>query len=547
MVLEGQCAVHVGAVIDGKGLARSLLASAARPGTHILRFSLEDGLPKVLVIWGTGLAGGSSLSVSVTLDGSAVSLGSVAAPINETAAALCLEPKWTAKQIKAAGAMGKAQRMAKLAVTTEPVAHADASNDKPSATSTTVAKPSPAGDKATLHGKRKLEESATQGKGTTSKSAKSADQAPSTGSAATTPELAPSTKGLEDSGVALSPRPVEKRGRYAKKREDSVARQKIDFAEVVGACPSARWGHSLSLLSDGSCFLFGGQGARGQLSKDPAWLLSADLQWTAVGNASGPSPATRMGHAACTNTEGNMVYVFGGAKNKRFFDDVHSFEKATNTWKIHKSKGGDAPFRSYHSMTERRGELIVWGGVHPNPHPHPDSCSDQLFIFNIEQENWYRPLVVGTPPCPRSGHSATLIDGNTLVIFGGWDSPTCFNDTYLLDLSTFEFSKLQPTGQAPSPRSWHVACVLPKHLGEQRLLVYGGYDGEDALSDAFVLDLKANSWHKVRTPLFPAPRAGLAGFVDPRTESVAFWGGGDNEGNFFQDLLQLRIDDLEVA
>lgn len=44
---------------------------------------------------------------------------------------------------------------------------------------------------------------------------------------------------------------------------------------------------------------------------------------------------------------------------------------------------GKAPTRAYHSCTKFYDELLVFGGVYPNPDPTPDGCSDELIIFDI--------------------------------------------------------------------------------------------------------------------------------------------------------------------
>jgi hypothetical protein len=41
-----------------------------------------------------------------------------------------------------------------------------------------------------------------------------------------------------------------------------------------------------------------------------------------------------------------------------------------------------------------------------------------------------------------------------MVIFGGWDMPTVFDDCFLFDMTLLEFSKLEPTGGvSPGKRS----------------------------------------------------------------------------------------------
>jgi len=64
---------------------------------------------------------------------------------------------------------------------------------------------------------------------------------------------------------------------------------------------------------------------------------------------------------------------------------------------------GSPPCLSYHSCTLYGHEMWVFGGVYPCPDPLPDDCSNELYVFNLFEENWYKPLVMGNKPSPRSG------------------------------------------------------------------------------------------------------------------------------------------------
>lgn len=221
----------------------------------------------------------------------------------------------------------------------------------------------------------------------------------------------------------------------------------------------------------------------------------------------------------------------------------------------------------------------------------------------VDDRNWYQPLLSGDLPCPRSGyaqacgtrhhssrlsgpgwlpaspesatrraafnqfparyhtlgaqaysqpsvtlspysrrHSATVV-GDSLVIFGGWDQPEVFNDVYSLDLATMEFARLELSGTPPSPRSWHAAVLVRgAEEGGGGILIQGGYDGETALSDAFLLDLGARRWTEVTPALFPTGRAGHAGVV--HDGCVHLYGGGDNEGRYFDALLSRPVSEI---
>jgi len=149
-------------------------------------------------------------------------------------------------------------------------------------------------------------------------------------------------------------------------------------------------------------------------------------------------------------------------------------------------------------------------------------------------------------------HTATLV-GSLLVIFGGWDAPIVFSDVYILDLVTFEFVKPDVQGDIPSPRrcgitifivsndfltiSWHTATLLPNGS----IFVYGGFDGNDASNDAFVLSGVSTTpsephqlkWTKVSTALLASARAGHTCTLSSDAEHLVVFGGGDNEGRYF--------------
>ncbi|XP_015767517.1 PREDICTED: acyl-CoA-binding domain-containing protein 4-like [Acropora digitifera] len=259
--------------------------------------------------------------------------------------------------------------------------------------------------------------------------------------------------------------------------------------------PSCRWGHDMCLIGNRKSVLVGGQGSKLQMAKDSIWTLDMSqgcATWIQETYESGGADR-RIGHTVTYDPDKKVLYVYGGSKNKRWFNDVNVLDLQENTWTAVKALGS-APTRAYHSCNFFKGELLVFGGVYPNPDPQPDSCSNELFIFNADAKNWYKPLTTGTPPCPKSGHSASLIE-DRLVLFGGWDFPQCFNDVSIIDLAMMEFSSPVMTGCLPSPRSWHASAVLPK----QRIFIHGGYDGNQILTDSFIFDLALLTCTAVKT------------------------------------------------
>ena len=74
--------------------------------------------------------------------------------------------------------------------------------------------------------------------------------------------------------------------------------------------PSARHGHAMAAVADGSVVVFGGD-SDGSFSDE---LLKLDLherQWHAV-TTPGPQPSGRIGHAMVAVASGTRLVVFGG-------------------------------------------------------------------------------------------------------------------------------------------------------------------------------------------------------------------------------------------
>lgn len=328
------------------------------------------------------------------------------------------------------------------------------------------------------------------------------------------------------------------------------------------ASPSGRWGQTVCPIDAQTAILIGGQGARMQFCKDPMWkLCTEDMSWVAAETlAEGPTPEARIGHTAIYDPDSRRIFVFGGSKNKKWFNDVHILDTQSWKWTMVEAQGKVPPL-AYHSCSMFRGELFVLGGVFPCPNPEPDGCSDSLYIFDPHLSIWYQPIVTGDKPSPRSGHSACVMQERKIYVFGGWDTPVCYNDMYMLDLGLMEFSAVKTSGKAPSPRSWHGSAVL----SDTKFLIHGGYNGNNALSDTFIFDIDTNSWTEVTLPQLSVPRAGHSIItmetaslhqrfsgededVDMDAGSVSrtllVFGGGDNEGNFYSDLTTVAVEEL---
>ncbi|XP_039868205.1 kelch repeat-containing protein isoform X5 [Simochromis diagramma] len=414
-----------------------------------------------------------------------------------------------------------------------------------------------------LHGKRKREQTAEEEEGNdwTKRREEEENTCPNATTEKTTPvrKVRGQAKGSQKlfaSGAEttkLKGAAAEMQGTVGRTPPQSAVRTKTPLAS-----PSGRWGQTLCPIDAQTAILIGGQGARMQFCKDPMWkLCTEDVSWVAAETlAEGPTPEARIGHTAIYDPDSRRIFVFGGSKNKKWFNDVHILDTQSWKWTMVEAQGKVPPL-AYHSCSMFQGELFVLGGVFPRPNPEPDGCSDSLYIFDPRLSIWYQPIVTGDKPSPRSGHSACVMQERKIYVFGGWDTPVCYNDMYMLDLGLMEFSAVKTTGNPPSPRSWHGSAVL----SDTKFLIHGGYNGNNALSDAFVFDIDTNSWTEVSAPELSVPRAGhsiitmeTAGhrcFSEEDEDAnvnggrtLLVFGGGDNEGNFYSDLTAVAVEEL---
>lgn len=130
----------------------------------------------------------------------------------------------------------------------------------------------------------------------------------------------------------------------------------------------------------------------------------------------------------------------------------------------------------------------------------------EKILRNLQVGRWEwrklkpRPPRMGEPPCPRLGHSFTLIKSH-VYLFGGLandsDDPKCNIPRYLNDLYTLELKSngmiswdIPVTfGQAPSPRESHSATAYVEKNGlKPRLIIYGGMSG-CRLGDLWMLQI----------------------------------------------------------
>ncbi|XP_041801023.1 host cell factor 1-like [Chelmon rostratus] len=225
-------------------------------------------------------------------------------------------------------------------------------------------------------------------------------------------------------------------------------------------------------------------------------------RWKRVLGWTGPVPRPRHGHRAVTIKE--LMVVFGGG-NEGIVDELHVYNTATNQWFIPAVRGDVPPGCAAYGFVCDGTRLLVFGGM-----VEYGKYSSDLYELQASRWEWKRLKAKapknGPPPCPRLGHSFSLI-GSCCYLFGGLanDSedpknniPRYLNDLYCLELrpgsSVVGWEIPLTSGQPPPPRESHTA-VVTSGRGANRLIIYGGMSG-CRLGDLWMLDIDSLTWSK---------------------------------------------------
>ncbi|KYQ49475.1 Host cell factor [Trachymyrmex zeteki] len=267
------------------------------------------------------------------------------------------------------------------------------------------------------------------------------------------------------------------------------------------------------------------------------------LKWKRIANPPGPQPRPRHGHRAVAIKD--LMVVFGGG-NEGIVDELHVYNTATNQWFVPSTKGDIPPGCAAYGFVVDGTRIFVFGGM-----VEYGKYSNELYELQASRWEWKRlkpkPPKHEPPPCPRLGHSFTLI-GNRVFLFGGLandsDDPKNNIPRYLNDLYTLEllsngntvWDVPQTHGHAPPPRESHTGVAYTdRTTGKSCLVIYGGMSG-CRLGDLWFLDVDSMTWNKpvVHGPT-PLPRSlHTATLIGHRMYVFGGW-------------VPLVVDDVKVA
>ncbi len=268
------------------------------------------------------------------------------------------------------------------------------------------------------------------------------------------------------------------------------------------------------------------------LNLNDTWAL--DLmgahQWTRLGQASPTLPLPRSSYAMGRDPVGDRLILFGGNDNNTFFNDVWSFNLASETWtQLSPTGPPPAPVEAMASVFDAaRSRLIYFGGW-----DRSIALNALVELDLLPVPTWRGIDAVGARPTPRFG-SSLVYDSlrDRLVMFGGYDqnSDVLFGDTWSINLTgTPVWTQLTTAGTAPTPRDAHCAMYDPVR---DRMVVFGGWT-HAMQNGVYALDFSGATptWSQLSpTGTPPSPRDLAASVYDVARDRFVITGGNLGSG-----------------
>jgi hypothetical protein len=256
-----------------------------------------------------------------------------------------------------------------------------------------------------------------------------------------------------------------------------------DLTPSAGPAPAARRTPNAAYdPANDRVVTWSGQGAGSTFFND-SWVFDlATSSWTQLAPAA-PLPNIRYGVASVWDPMTSELVSFAGFTNMGRFQDTWRLDAAAETW-TDVTPAGTSPLQrclhtaSYDAVNHR---MIMYGGQNMGPR-------DDIWAFDLTAHTWTE-LTPSVRPLGR-WFAASVYDAanHRLTVFGGDRGAAGggrTNEVQLFHLDRNEWQELVVAGTNPTPRDGASAIYLP---GEDRMVVFGGFDGSTWLDEVWSLD-----------------------------------------------------------
>jgi galactose oxidase-like protein len=270
------------------------------------------------------------------------------------------------------------------------------------------------------------------------------------------------------------------------------------------------------------------------------WVLDLDVgEWRNLPDSTGDGSGFLDGPTIDYDPSTDRFILYGGWD---WIAEANTWQRpgsGESPWTLLDPADGLPAQRRDHSLIydSRRHRVILFGGRHGDPFLGEETSLNDVWSMDPTSGRWSPVVTTGTAPAPRSAHSA-IYDPirDRMIVFGGNAGGSIYFTPVALS-----FAETPPRWeQLPTSgvllRQDHAAVYDPRG---DRMLVFGGTNGDQYYSDVWALSLSSPSqWIPIAAAgSAPSPRGGVAAVLDTGRNRLVLFSGRNHFGVISEDSV----------
>jgi hypothetical protein len=236
----------------------------------------------------------------------------------------------------------------------------------------------------------------------------------------------------------------------------------------------------------------------------------------------------------------DKIVLYGGIyRYDRWYNDTWVYDKSDNTW-TEKFPVNSPGNRSESSMVTIWGtdKVMMFGGGNSS------SLNNDTWIYDLSDNNWTRKNPTNQPVKVTSPSMASFYCTDKVILFGGYTQPfKHLNETWIYDLSENNWTNItnDPT---PNANSFYEMSFI---YNTDKVVLFGGkYWAQPSNNKnlTWIFDLSAKKWINIKPKNSPKPREDLSMAPIYGTDKILIFGGHSYVGNQPFDNNETWVYDL---
>lgn len=318
--------------------------------------------------------------------------------------------------------------------------------------------------------------------------------------------------------------------------------------------PSPRRSHTMAYDPQNDIvLLFGGFGNGTHLGD--TWVYDMKMNsWREMMPDTSPSPRAATTLVYDQKHKNFLLYGGFGHDHVLVFNDTWSYDYKSNSWRDLKPENSPAERASYGMAYDTKRNLVaMFGGFTEHKY------YNELWMYDPAANSWEQKVTSVVPPVRGSPGFTYDSKADVFVLFGGFSEEGFFNDTWIYDPKSNIWKKVEP---AVSPPLIRTRMVYDENNARSVFfggdVVAAGLIDEEAIpepsSKTWAFYVNGNRWEELSADNNPPPRSlnGIA--YDSHRDSLVLFGGTDSlideenlVGREFYDTWFLPLNRAQAA